>query len=154
MNAKGVRLMVVGNTSQLAQNIQDLIRDAETSTAHNTTITLTIAVNYGGRWDVLQAIKAWQLAHPGESVDAMIEESLSPYLAMNYAPAPDLLIRSGGESRISNFMLWQTAYTELFFSDILWPDFSNDMLDEAIAWYANRDRRFGGNSKQPNLSTN
>ena len=154
MNAKGVRLKVVGNTSQLAQNIQDLIRDAETSTAHNTTITLTIAVNYGGRWDVLQAIKAWQLAHPGESVDAMIEESLSPYLAMNYAPAPDLLIRSGGESRISNFMLWQTAYTELFFSDILWPDFSNDMLDEAITWYANRDRRFGGNSKQPNSSTN
>jgi undecaprenyl diphosphate synthase len=149
MNAKGVRLMVVGDTSQFTPRIQALIRDAQANTAHNTTITLTIAANYGGRWDVLQAVKAWQLAHPGETVDAMDEKSLSPYLALAYAPDPELLIRTGGESRVSNFMLWQTAYTELFFTDVLWPNFSTQELDRALGWYAERDRRFGGSSTLP-----
>ncbi len=148
MNAKGVRLRVVGDTSKFTPRIQALIRDAHANTAHNTTITLTIAANYGGRWDVLQAVKAWQVAHPGESVDAMDEKGLSPYLALAYAPDPELLIRTGGESRVSNFMLWQTAYTELFFSDVLWPSFDTDELDRAIAWYAKRDRRFGSSSQR------
>ncbi len=146
MNAKGVCLKVIGNTSQFSSQIQALIRDAEANTAHNNTITLTIAANYGGRWDVLQAIKAWQTAHPGDKVDLMDEKSLSPHLALAYAPDPDLLIRTGGESRISNFMLWQTAYTELFFTDVLWPSFSSQELDQAIAWYASCERRFGGSA--------
>ena len=141
---------MVGDTSKFTPRIQALIKDAEANTAHNTTITLTIAANYGGRWDVLQAVKAWQLAHPGESVDAMDEKSLSPYLALAYAPEPELLIRTGGESRVSNFMLWQTAYTELFFTDVLWPSFTTKELDRALAWYAERDRRFGGSSTLPN----
>jgi undecaprenyl diphosphate synthase len=149
MNTKGVRLKVVGDTSRFTPRIQALIRDAEANTAHNTTITLTIAANYGGRWDMLQAVKAWQAAHPGESVDALDEKALSPYLALAYAPDPELLIRTGGESRVSNFMLWQTAYTELFFTDVLWPSFKAVELDRALAWYAQRDRRFGGASTLP-----
>ena len=146
MNAQGVRLKIVGDTTQFTPRIQALIRDAEANTAHNTTITLTIAANYGGRWDVLQAVKAWQAAHPGESAAALDEKSLSLHLALAYVPDPELLIRTGGESRISNFMLWQTAYTELFFTDVLWPSFSVEELDRAMAWYGLRDRRFGGSS--------
>jgi undecaprenyl diphosphate synthase len=146
MNAKGVRFKVVGDTRVFDARIQALIRDAEANTAQNDKITLTVAVSYGGRWDVVQAVKAWQLAHPGESVDAMDESSLNAHLGLSYAPDPDLLIRTGGESRISNFMLWQLAYTELFFTDVLWPNFGGDELDAAIHWYAQRDRRFGGAS--------
>lgn len=146
MNAKGVRLKVVGDTSHFDARIQALIRDAQQNTLHNDTITLTIAANYGGRQDVVQAIKSWQKAHPGESVDTLDETSLNAHLGLSYAPDPDLLIRTGGELRISNFMLWQLAYTELFFSDVLWPSFTPDVLDQAIAWYGRRDRRFGGAS--------
>jgi undecaprenyl diphosphate synthase len=144
MNANGVCLKVIGNSAQFSPQIQDLIREAESKTAHNNAITLTIAANYGGRWDMLEAVKAWQAAHPGETVDVMNEQSLNPYLALSYAPDPELLIRTGGESRISNFMLWQHAYTELFFTDVLWPNFSSEELDQAISWYASRERRFGG----------
>lgn len=146
MNAKGVRLKVVGNTSDFDVKIQALIRDAQEKTACNDAITLTIAVNYGGRWDVVQAVKQWQAAHPGKTVDALDEASLNAHLGLAYAPDPDLLIRTGGESRISNFMLWQLAYTEMFFTDVLWPSFTADELDKAIAWYRVRDRRFGGTS--------
>jgi len=148
MNAKGVCLKVIGNTAQFSPQIQALIRDAEANTAHNDAITLTIAANYGGRWDVLQAVKAWQAAHPGEPVDLMDEKSLSPHLALSYAPDPELLIRTGGESRVSNFMLWQTAYTELFFTDVLWPSFNSEALDQAITWYGSCERRFGGSSPE------
>lgn len=143
MNARGVRLKVVGDTKQFSPRIQALIQDAQANTAHNTTITLTIAANYGGRWDVLQAVKAWQAAHPDQTADDLDEKVLSPYLALAYAPDPDLLIRTGGESRISNFMLWQQAYTELFFSDVLWPSFDTKELDRALNSFASRDRRFG-----------
>jgi undecaprenyl diphosphate synthase len=146
LNENGVCLKVVGDTSKFTPRIQALIRDAQANTANNSSVTLTIAANYGGRWDVLQAIKAWQADHPSETVDVMDEKSLSPYLALSYAPEPELLIRTGGESRISNFMLWQTAYTELFFTDVLWPSFKTDELDRAIAWYGLRERRFGSNS--------
>lgn len=147
MNAKGVRLMVIGDTTKFSPQIQALIRDAQAETVQNSTLTLTIAANYGGRWDVLQAVKRWQTAHPDKSVDAMDGENLSLHLALAYAPDPDLLIRSGGESRLSNFVLWQTAYSELFFSDVLWPDFTTQELDRAITWHATCDRRFGGASK-------
>lgn len=146
MRAQGVRLKVVGDVQRFEPRIQKLISDAvaATATAHNTTLTLTVAVNYGGRWDIVQAVKAWQAAHPGQSAEALDEKSLSPYLSMAYAPDPDLLIRTGGESRISNFMLWQSAYTEFFFSDVLWPSFDTQELDRALHWYAQRHRRFGG----------
>ena len=146
MNAKGVCLKVVGDTSRFNARIQTLIADAQTNTAHNTTITLSIAANYGGRRDVVQAVKAWQAAHPGQSVDSMDEDCLNAHLGLAYAPDPDLLIRTGGETRISNFMLWQLAYTELFFTDTLWPSFTADVLDQAITSYGLRERRFGGSS--------
>jgi undecaprenyl diphosphate synthase len=146
LNAKGVRLCVIGDVSAFDQRVQALMRDAQDSTAHNRGITLTLALNYGGRWDILQAVKAWQQAHPGESADSLSEAALAPYLQMADAPAPDLMIRTGGESRMSNFMLWQMAYTELYFTDLLWPEFTPAALDQAIAWFTQRDRRFGGES--------
>ena len=146
MNAMGVCLKVVGDTSRFTPRIQALIQDAQANTAHNTKITLTIAANYGGRQDIVQAVRAWQAAHPDKSVDDMTEDSLTQHLGLAYAPEPDLLIRTGGESRISNFMLWQMAYTEMYFSDVLWPAFTPYELQEAIAWFKNRDRRFGGNT--------
>ena len=146
MNARGVRLRVIGDTSGFDSRVQALIRDAQTRTAHNDAITLTLALNYGGRWDVLQAVKSWQQAHPGQSAQGLSEATLEPYLQMADAPAPELMIRTGGESRMSNFMLWQMAYTELYFTDLLWPEFTPEALDQAIAWYAQRDRRFGGES--------
>ncbi len=146
MNARGVRLRVIGDTSGFDSLVQALIRDAQTRTAHNQTITLTLALNYGGRWDMLQAVKAWQRAHATQSADDLDEAALAPYLQMADAPAPDLMIRTGGESRMSNFMLWQMAYTELYFTDTLWPEFTPQALDQAIVWYGQRDRRFGGES--------
>lgn len=146
LNAKGVRLRVIGDISGFDQRVQALIRDAQAGTEHNQTITLTLALNYGGRWDMVQAVQAWQAAHPGESALALSEAALAPYFQMANAPAPDLMIRTGGESRMSNFMLWQMAYTELYFTDLLWPEFTPQALDQAIAWFAQRDRRFGGES--------
>lgn len=148
MSLKGVRFKVIGDTSKFSPQIQVLIKDAQASTAHNDSITLTIAANFGGRWDMLQASKAWQHANPGKTADLLDEKSLAPYLSMAYAPDPDLLIRTGGESRLSNFMLWQQAYTELFFTDLLWPDFCEKELDRALAWFYLQDRRFGGCSTQ------
>lgn len=144
MSAKGVRLKVVGDISGFDQRIQSLIAQAQEKTAQNQTITLTVAANYGGRWDLVQALKSWQQANPGESADSLDENTLSAHLSTSYAPDPDLLIRTGGESRISNFMLWQMAYTELYFTDVLWPNFSPQELDRAIDWYGSRERRFGG----------
>jgi len=146
MNKRGVRLRVIGDILGFDSRVQSLIRNAQASTAHNETITLTLALNYGGRWDMLQAVKSWQLAHPGQAADSLDEAALEPYLQMSDAPAPDLMIRTGGESRMSNFMLWQMAYTELYFTDLLWPEFTPAALDQAIAWYGQRDRRFGGES--------
>ena len=119
---------------------------AQALTAHNSKITLTIAANYGGRWDMMQAVQAWQATNPSQTLAAMDDAALRPHLSMAYAPDPELLIRTGGESRISNFMLWQMAYTELFFTDTLWPDFSATVLDEALTWFSSRDRRFGASS--------
>ena len=147
MNTKGVRFKVMGNITRFDSRIQQLIHDAQESTAQNDTITLTVAINYGGRWDMLQAVKSWQCAHPNESVETLDEASLAPHLCASYAPPPDLLIRTGGEARVSNFMLWQLAYTELYFSDTLWPAFSERDLDQAIDSFSRRDRRFGGESQ-------
>jgi undecaprenyl diphosphate synthase len=126
--------------------LQDLIAKAERETASNTTITLTICANYGGRWDMVQAVKAWQKAHPEQSLQSLTEDGLSHFLSTHDAPEVDLLIRTGGESRVSNFLLWQAAYAELFFTDDLWPDFSKQRLHQAVEWFAGRDRRFGSSA--------
>ena len=146
LRAQGVRLRVIGDTSKFDARVQALIKDAQELTAHNNTITLTLALNYGGRWDILQAFKAWQQAHPQADADAITDAALAPYLQMADAPEPDLMIRTGGESRMSNFLLWQMAYTELYFTDLLWPEFTPEALDQAIVWFGQRDRRFGGES--------
>jgi len=145
LHRNGVRLKVVGDTRRFDANIRRAIEQGERLTAGNRGLTLTIAANYGGRWDVLQALNAHVKANPGSPVD---EAALAPYLAMNYAPEPDLFIRTGGEQRISNFLLWQLAYTELYFTDTLWPDFDAAALDLAIASYRSRERRFGRTSEQ------
>ncbi len=152
MNKKGVRLRIIGDISAFDARIQDLIRRAQEDTAHNDAITLTIAANYGGRKDLVQAVRSWQAMHPGVSAETLDEAALSAHLGMSYAPDPDLLIRTGGESRISNFLLWQLAYTEMFFTDVLWPAFSGDVLDEALAWYGLRERRFGSSAPLAPLS--
>lgn len=144
MNANGVRLRVVGDRSGFDTRLQRLMQHAEEKTAGNQRITLTIAANYGGRWDMLQAMKGWMKDHPDQTDAPLSEDALRPYLCMAYAPDPDLMIRTGGESRISNFLLWQMAYSELFFTDVLWPDFTQAVLDNAIDWFRHRDRRFGG----------
>ena len=146
MNTNGVCLKVVGDKSRFAPVLQELIARAEQQTAQNTRITLTVCANYGGRWDMVQAAQAWQQAHPGQSLHEMTEAQLASYLSTAYAPEVDLLIRTGGESRVSNFMLWQAAYAELFFTDDLWPDFSPTRLKEAMVWFAGRDRRFGSSA--------
>ena len=144
MSKKGVRLKVIGDCSAFDARLQTIIASVEAMTAHNTKITVTIAANYGGRWDILQAVQAWQAANPKETVAAMQEEDLGRYLSPHGAPDPDLLIRTGGESRISNFMLWQSAYSELYFTETFWPDFGVDALVQALTWYAQSNRRFGG----------
>ena len=143
MKAEGVRLNVMGDISRFPQDLQDNIREAMASTACNTGIVLSVAANYGGRWDIVQAVQAWQAAHPTQTVADLTEEALSAFISTADLPEPDLLIRTGGESRISNFMLWQLAYAEFYFTDTLWPDFDLAELDKAFEWYAVRERRFG-----------
>jgi len=141
-----VRLKVVGDTRRFDPKICKLVERAEELTAQNRRLTLTIAANYGGRWDILQAMT--RLLRERPSLEEVGEELIAPYLAMSYAPEPDLFIRTGGEQRISNFLLWQLAYTELYFTETLWPDFDGAALDAAIASYRARERRFGRTSEQ------
>ncbi|HET7366268.1 MAG TPA: polyprenyl diphosphate synthase [Burkholderiales bacterium] len=141
-----VRLRVVGDTRRFGRKIRLLIEQAERLTAENRRLTLTIAANYGGRWDILQALTRL-IADKGRP-DKVDEAALAPYFVMSYAPEPDLFIRTGGEQRISNFLLWQLAYSELYFTETLWPDFDAQTLDQAIASYRGRERRFGRTSEQ------
>ena len=143
MHQNNLRLKVIGNRSRFPAAIVEGIEAAERLTADNTGLTLTVAADYGGRWDIVQA--AARLAARGETIT---EEALGQALSLACLPDPDLLIRTGGEQRISNFLLWQCAYSELFFSDRLWPDFDEAALDEALAAYAARERRFGKTSEQ------
>ncbi len=147
LDRNGVRLRIIGELSRFDPALQALIADAERSTAGNDRLTLTIAANYGGRWDIVQATNRLSLAH-ADKAGAWSEADLTPYLAMSYAPEPDLFIRTGGETRISNFLLWQLAYTELYFTDTLWPEFDSDAFAAAIASYQQRERRFGRTSEQ------
>ena len=147
LNRNGVRLKIVGDTSRFDASIRQLIDEAERATGANDRLVLTIAANYGGRWDILQALNAF-LQKSGHARGDVREEDLAQHLAMSYAPEPDLFIRTGGEQRISNFLLWQLAYSELYFTDTLWPDFDAAALDAAIESYARRERRFGRTSEQ------
>lgn len=147
---QGVRLHVVGDLSAFEPKLQDLIAQAQQKTVHNDKLHLTIAANYGGRWDILQATRALLLARPDLAADptGLDESSLAPYLSMAWAPEPDLFIRTGGEQRISNFLIWQMAYTELYFTDCYWPDFGEVELQQSFEWYRTRERRFGRTSAQ------
>ncbi len=147
LHKNGVRLRVIGDLSAFEPQLIDLIRRGENLTAGNRRLTLTIAANYGGRWDLMQAFNGLALAHP-EKAGSYGEADLEPFLSMSYAPEPDLFIRTGGEQRISNFLLWQLAYCELYFTDKFWPDFDAATLDAAIMSYRRRERRFGRTSEQ------
>jgi undecaprenyl diphosphate synthase len=150
LEAQGVRLHVVGDLSAFDEKLQAKISEAQQRTAHNDRLHLTIAANYGGRWDILNAMRSAMRDHPELASDPgrLDEALLSSYLSMAYAPEPDLFIRTGGEQRISNFLIWQLAYTELYFTNDYWPDFSARHIDTAFEWYRTRERRFGRTSAQ------
>lgn len=143
----GVRLKVIGDVSAFPLELQTRIQGAVQMTAHNQVITLTVAANYGGQWDIVQAVKNWQHANPSSHLAQLSQEALAKHLSTADMPDVDLLIRTGGEQRISNFLLWQSAYAELYFSDALWPEFDEAEIDKALHWYATRERRFGGVNK-------
>lgn len=143
LNANGVQLRFVGDRQRLSEKVQAGLAQAELDTSANQRLVFNVCFNYGGRWDIAQA--ANRLASRGE---AITELSLDSEMALAHVPDPDLLIRTGGELRISNFLLWQAAYSELHFSDRLWPEFDEAALDEAIAVFRTRERRFGKTSAQ------
>lgn len=143
LSRDGVRLYFVGDRQGLSDKVRAGLQEAERTTAQNTRLILNVCFNYGGRWDIAQA--AQKLVAQGMELTA---ENLDRAMALAHVPDPDLMIRTGGETRISNFLLWQAAYTELFFSNALWPEFDEAALDEAIAVFSGRERRFGQTSEQ------
>ena len=147
MARRGVRIRIVGDRTSVSERLRQAWDEAETSTAHNTGITLCVAFNYGGRWDIAQACR--QALIDGVAPEQIDEQVLGRYTMLGDLPEPDLLIRTGGEMRLSNFLLWQAAYAELYFTDCLWPDFGATEIDAAMAAYAGRDRRFGGLEPAP-----
>jgi undecaprenyl diphosphate synthase len=147
LHENNIKLVLVGDRSRFESDLIEKIENSERLTVNNTGLILTIAFNYGGRWDILQAVNKMRMAMPNH-IGVFDEEHLASNLAMHYAPEPDLFIRTGGEKRISNFMLWQLAYTELYFTDTLWPDFDESAFNLALASYQNRERRFGRTSEQ------
>jgi undecaprenyl diphosphate synthase len=148
LHRNGIRLRVIGNLERFDPRMRALIDQAEQLTAGNPGLTLTIAANYGGRWDILQALTRLVREQQAGTLREIGEAQIAERLSMSYAPEPDLFIRTGGEQRVSNFLLWQLAYTELYFTETLWPDFDAAALDAAFASYASRERRFGRTSEQ------
>ncbi|MCW8331337.1 isoprenyl transferase [Photobacterium sp. SDRW27] len=150
LHKNNIQLRIIGDTTRFSQRLQNKIADAELLTANNTGMVLNVAANYGGQWDILQATKrlALQVAEQGLSAEDITEEMLAQGLSTSGLPDVDLLIRTSGECRISNFMLWQAAYAELYFTEQHWPDFDEQSLTDAIAWYVNRERRFGCTGEQ------
>lgn len=152
LRANNIQLRLIGDLSAFAPEIQERVKVAEALTKSNTGLVLTIAANYGGRWDILQATQ--KAIHAHKEIPSKIDEAwLAPHLSMAYAPEPDLFIRTGGEQRISNFLMWQLAYTELYFTDVLWPDFKQAELKKALDWFSQRERRFGQTGEQVHQST-
>jgi undecaprenyl diphosphate synthase len=151
LHENDIRFRVIGEVSGFSERIQTLIRDAEALTRNNSRLTFTVAANYGGRWDIVQAVK--KLMAAGMTPEEVDEAALVQHLSMADMPEPDLFIRTGGEQRISNFLLWQLAYTELYFTETLWPDFDAAALDAAIVSFRIRERRFGRTSEQVRAAT-
>ena len=145
LHNNAIRFRVVGDLAPFDARLLTHIARGEELTRDNTRLTLTIAANYGGRWDILQAAERCRAE---DAAAPITEERLARFLSMSYAPEPDLFIRTGGEQRVSNFLLWQLAYTELYFTDALWPDFGAEALQAAFASYRRRERRFGRTSEQ------
>lgn len=150
LNKNNVRLRIIGNIEGFSEKLQKRIHRAQELTAGNTGLILVVAANYGGRWDITQAAK--QLATRVESGELHAEdidaEMMASHMCLHDLPEPDLFIRSGGEMRISNFLLWQLAYCEMYFTDILWPDFNEGVIDDALESFSKRQRRFGRTGKQ------
>lgn len=147
LHQNNIKLIMIGDRTHFDAKLIAKIEASELLTANNSGLVLTIAANYGGRWDILQAVNQMQTTKP-QLAGQYQEEDFLPYLSMSYAPEPDLFIRTGGEMRISNFLLWQLAYTELYFTDTLWPDFNEEAFNLAIQSYGKRERRFGRTSEQ------
>lgn len=147
LHQNNIQLILIGDRTQFTEALNQKITEAEALTANNTGLVLTIAANYGGRWDILNAVNRLLKDKPNAS-ENITEEQITPYLAMQYAPEPDLFIRTGGEQRISNFLLWQLAYAELYFTEVLWPDFDRVAFNDALNSYASRERRYGRTSEQ------
>ena len=150
LHENNIRLRVAGARTAFNEHLQTQIAEAEALTANNTGMHLVIAANYGGRWDVVEAAKtlAARVASGQMSVDDIDETAISSVISLADLPEPDLFIRTGGETRISNFLLWQLAYTELYFTETLWPDFDETELEKALAAFARRERRFGRTGDQ------
>ncbi|MBZ0071633.1 MAG: polyprenyl diphosphate synthase [Thiohalobacteraceae bacterium] len=150
LHANSVQVRFIGDREPFAPKLRTLMDSTEARTRDNPGLRLTIAVNYGGRWDIAQAARVLALGVQAGALEpeAITPELLGAQLALAGLPEPDLFIRTGGEQRISNFLLWQLAYTELYFTDVLWPDFDQHCLTEALAWFAGRQRRFGRTSEQ------
>ena len=150
LSKNNIRLRFIGDYKAFPESLQDPIHEAQEMTRNNTGLQFVVAVNYGGRWDIIHALSVIaEKIKTGELDPGAITEPLvDSYTALSDLPPPDLFIRTGGERRISNFLLWQLAYTELYFTDCLWPDFGPDQFAEALRWFAGRERRFGQTSEQ------
>jgi len=150
LHKNNIRLHIIGDMSKFSASLQKQILQAEQLTENNTGLTINVAANYGGHWDITQSVqKLAEKVKLGElDPNDITEETISSGLSTSALPEPDLFIRTGGEQRVSNFMLWQLAYTEFYFTDTLWPDFSSEKLDAAIASFFERERRFGKTSEQ------
>lgn len=145
-----VRFRVIGDISRMPESVVQKLRETEAHTANNTTMTLVVALSYSSKWEITKAMRdiATEVKQGTLSVDAIDDTTISQHLATNFMPDPELLIRTGGELRISNYLLWQIAYSELYFCDTFWPDFDEAALHEAIANYQQRQRRFGKTEAQ------
>lgn len=156
LHKNGVRLRVIGDVSAFAPELQKRIAESEALTQGNTGLALNIAANYGGRWDISRVCRdlAEEVASGRLQSDAITPELIQQHLSLSDLPEPDLFIRTGGEQRISNFLLWQLAYTELYFTELLWPDFDENAMSDALASYAGRQRRFGRTGEQVEQSEN
>jgi undecaprenyl diphosphate synthase len=150
LHDNNVKLHFVGDLSSFPEQLRQSMTDTENLTTNNTGLELVVAVNYGGRWDITNAFKAInkKISNEELKLEDICEDLIGEFMCLADLPEPELFIRTGGEMRISNFLLWQLAYTELYFNDCLWPDFDTVSLEKALQWYAGRERRFGRTSEQ------
>jgi undecaprenyl diphosphate synthase len=150
LDKKNVRVRFIGDRTRFSEKLQQSIEKSEQLTRDNTGLQLNIAANYGGRWDIVNACRrlAQAVKYGAVAVDDIDEEMFDSSISLSEVPAPDLFVRTGGEQRISNFLIWQLAYSELYFVDTLWPDFSDEDFEASLDWYAGRQRRFGKTGQQ------